>query len=54
VEVRRERREERRIIQQGIHPRQLLRQPQHLRRKQGLPQRRPIAYRTEHDDLDPF
>ena len=33
VEVRRERGEERRVIQQRVHPRQLLRQPQHLRRK---------------------
>jgi hypothetical protein len=54
MEVRRERREEGRIIQQRIHPRQVLRQPQHLRRSPQLPLRRPIAYRAEHDGLDPF
>jgi hypothetical protein len=53
VEVRRERREERRVIQQPIHPRQLGRQPQHLLRQQRLPQRALIAYGTEHG-LDPF
>ena len=54
VEVRRERREERRIIQQRIHPRQLLRQPQQLRRQQRLPLRRRTAYSAKHGDLDHF
>jgi hypothetical protein len=45
--------EERRIIQQRIHPGQLRRQPQHLLRQQRLPQRHLIAYGTEHG-LDPF
>ncbi len=46
--------QEHRVIQQRIHPRPLHRQPQHLRRQQGLPQRRPIAYGAEDDGLDPF
>jgi len=54
MEMRRERREERRVIQQRVDPGQLLRQPQQLRRQPRLPRRRPIAYRTEHDGLDPF
>jgi hypothetical protein len=52
--VRRERREERRVIQQRIHPRQLIRQPQQLHRQLQLPRRRTIAYRTEHGGLDHF
>jgi hypothetical protein len=52
--MRRERREERRVIQQRINPGQLLRKPQHLLRQQRLPQRRLIAYSAEHDGLDPF
>ncbi len=54
VEEQRERREEHRIVQQRIHPRQLRRHPQHLRRQHRVPQRRLIAYRTEHDGLDPL
>ena len=54
VEVARERGEEYRVIQQRIHPRQLLRQLQHLVRKQRLRQRGLIAYGAEHDGLDPF
>ena len=46
--------EERRIIQQRIHPRQLLRQPQQLRWQQRLPRQPAIAYGTEHDGLDHF
>ncbi len=53
VEVRRERGEERRVIQQRIHPRELGRQPQHLLRQQRLPQRGLIACGAEHG-LDPF
>jgi S-DNA-T family DNA segregation ATPase FtsK/SpoIIIE len=34
---------ERRIIQQRVHPRQLLRKPQQLRRQRGLPRRRRMA-----------
>jgi len=49
-----ERREERRVVQQRVHPGQLRGHPQHLRRQHRLPQRRLIAYRTEHDGLDPF
>ena len=54
VEVRRERREERRVIQERIHPRQLLRQPQQLRRQQRLPRRHRTAYSAKHDGLDHF
>ncbi len=39
-----ERSEKHRVIQQRIDPRQLRRQPQHLLRQQGLPQRHRIAY----------
>jgi hypothetical protein len=53
VKVHRERREERRVIQQRIDPGQLRRQPQHLLRQQRLPQRGLIAYGAEHG-LDPF
>ena len=31
-----------------------IRQPQQLRRQPRLPRRRPNAYRTEYDGLDPF
>jgi hypothetical protein len=54
VEEPHERREERRIIQQSVHPGQLLGQPEQLLREHRLEQRRLIAYRTKHDGLDPF
>jgi hypothetical protein len=54
VEVWREQREEHRIVHQRVYPRQLGRQPQQLRRQPRLSRRRLIAYRTEHDGLDPF
>jgi hypothetical protein len=54
VEERCQRHEERRIIQQRVHPSQLLGQRQQLRRQHRIPQRRPLAYRSKHDDLDPF
>jgi hypothetical protein len=54
VEVRDERCEERRIIQQRIHSFELRGKPQQLLRQHRLEQRRLIAYGTEHDGLDPF
>jgi hypothetical protein len=44
---------EHRVIQR-IHARQLVRQPQQLRWKHGLPQRRTPAYSAKHDGLDHF
>jgi hypothetical protein len=54
IEERRERLEEALIVQQGINPSQLLREPQQIRRQDRLEQRQLIAYRTKHDGLDPF
>jgi hypothetical protein len=54
IEIGSERREEHRIIQQRIHPSQLGRQHQQLRRQNRVPQRRLVTYSSEHDGLDPF
>jgi hypothetical protein len=54
IEIRSERREEHRIIQQPIHPTQLGRQHQQLGRQDRIPQRRLVVYSSEHDGLDPF
>jgi tetratricopeptide (TPR) repeat protein len=50
--LRREPREEHRVIQQRIHPRHLLRHSEQLGWQLRLPRRWRIAYRTEHDGLD--
>jgi hypothetical protein len=52
--MRRERREKHRIVQQRIHPTQLDRQHQQLRRQNRIPQRRLVVYSSKHDGLDPF
>jgi hypothetical protein len=54
IEIRCERREEHRIIQQHIHPTQLGRQHQQLGRQERVPQRWLVVYSSEHDGLDPF
>ncbi len=54
IEIRRERREEHRIIQQHIHPAQLGRQHQQLGRQDRIPQRRLVVYSTKHDVLESF
>jgi hypothetical protein len=54
IEMRHERREEHRIVQQRIHPGQLARHHQRLRRQDRVPQRRLVVYSSEHDGLDPF
>ena len=54
IEERHKRGEERRIVQQRVHPGQLLGQPPHLLGQQRLPQRALIAYSTKHDGLNPF
>jgi hypothetical protein len=54
IEERHKRCEERRIVQQRVHPRQLFGQPQQLVRQHRLPQRALIAYSTKHDGLNPF
>jgi hypothetical protein len=46
--------EEPHIIEQRINPDQLGRHHQRLRRQQRLPQRRLIAYRSQHDGSDPY
>jgi hypothetical protein len=42
------------IIEQSVHPGQLRWHHQRLNRQQRLPQRRLIAYRSQHDGLDPY
>jgi hypothetical protein len=54
VEIRRERREEHRIIQQCVYPRQLLRKMQQLNRQLRLPRRHRTAYSAKHGGLDHF
>lgn len=46
VEERLERLEEHRVIQEGVHPGQLHRQPPKFLRQDRLPQRRLVSYRT--------
>jgi hypothetical protein len=48
-----ERGEEHRIIQQGVHPSQLHRQPPQLLRQESLPERRLISYRATRMVLTP-
>jgi hypothetical protein len=54
IEIRCERREEHRIIQQHIDAPQLSGQHQQLGRQDRVPQRRLVVYSSEHDGLDPF
>jgi len=54
MEIRRERREEHRIIQQYVYPRQLLRKMQQLSWQLRLPRRHGTAYSAKHDGLDHF
>ena len=54
IEIPCEGRKEHRIMQQRIHPTQLDRQHQQLRRQNRVPQRRLVTYSSEHDGLDPF
>jgi hypothetical protein len=54
VQVRHERPEERRVTQYRAHPGKIIRQPQQLRPKTGLPPRGPLAHGLEHDALDPL
>ena len=46
--------EESRIVQHGVHRGEFRRHDQRLGRQQRLPQRRLIAYRSQHDGLDPY